>query len=284
MNTRMHTIHGTMRRLPPANKPRIIIMRHSERLDFVLQNPNWPSQAFVNGVYTPHTRHMPTVLPHRADPYEHVLDTPLTRYGKAHAQRTGEFFRSLNLVPDQAYTSPAMRCVQTADAVLHGCGTRKEAPLKIDLSLHEPVRRQLPLQPARFFASAGFNVDLRHRPLLPSNDSRLILGESRIDYYQRTYAVLKSITDGLIRTAKKSSPSTALVVTHRAGVTLLASMLNLDSIDDKVIYLNELESNKRREVNFLSMVVAEYDAETGLWDFISDFADVRRTRRNESFY
>jgi broad specificity phosphatase PhoE len=280
----MHTIESTLRRLAPADKPRIIIMRHSERLDFVLQNPDWPAEAFINGVYTPYTRQLLTVLPHRDDPYDHVLDTPLTRYGKAHAHRTGEFFRSLNLVPDQAYTSPAMRCIQTADAVLHGCGVRRNAPLKIDLALHEPIRRELPIQSPNYYASAGFNVDLHYRPLLPSNDSRLILGESRLEYYQRTYHVLKRITDRLINKGKKAAPSTTLIVTHRAGVTLLASMLNLDGIDDKVTYLNELESNKRNEVNFLSMIVAEYDAAIGLWTFISDFAEVSPTRRSRIFH
>ncbi|CAF1623912.1 unnamed protein product, partial [Adineta ricciae] len=257
-------------------------MRHSERLDSVLQNRDWPAEAFINGVYVPHVRQLPTVLPHRADPYEHVLDTPLSRYGKDHAKRTGEFFRSLNLIPDQVYTSPAMRCIQTADSVLQGCGNRRNIPLKIDLALHEPVRRELPLQSANFFASAGFNVDLYYQPTFPSNDSRLIYGETRLDYFRRTHFVLKRIIDRLLTRGRKGlsfSPPTVLIVTHRASVTLLASMLNLDDVDDKLTYLIELENNKRNEVNFLSMIVAEYDASIGLWTFISDFAQMRKTRR-----
>ncbi|UJR36929.1 hypothetical protein I4U23_029641 [Adineta vaga] len=268
-------------------KPRIIIMRHSERLDYVLQNPDWPSEAFVNGVYTPHMRQLPTLLPHRTDPFDHVLDTPLSRYGKDHAKRTGEFFRSLHLIPDLVYTSPAMRCIQTADAVLHGCGVRRNVPLKVDLALHEPIRRELPIQSANFFSSAGFNIDLQYHPSFPSTDSRLILGESRLNYFRRTHYVLKRITDRLLNRTRKglfSSPPTVLIVTHRAGVTLLASMLNLDSVDDKLTYLNELESNKRNEVNFLSMVVAEYDGTSGLWSFISDFAHMRKTQRSKSLF
>ena len=48
-------------------------------------------------------------------------------------------------------------------------------------------------------------------------------------------------------------------------------MLNLDSIDDKLNYLYEIESNKRSEVNFLSMIIAEYDQSNGLWTFLSEF-------------
>jgi hypothetical protein len=41
---------------PITNKPRIIIMRHSERLDSILRNPNWPSEVFINGVYSPNIK------------------------------------------------------------------------------------------------------------------------------------------------------------------------------------------------------------------------------------
>ncbi|CAF1491911.1 unnamed protein product [Adineta ricciae] len=89
------------------------------------------------------------------------------------------------------------------------------------------------------------------------------------------YAVLKRITRKLISQNTKLSalatPPTVLIVTHRPCVTLLAAMLNLDAVDDKLAYLSEMENNKRGEVNFLSMIIAEYDAATGTWMFLSDF-------------
>ncbi len=257
------------------HKPRIIIMRHSERLDFVLKNNHWPQEVFINGVYSPNVTQMPTVLPTRANPHEYSLDTPLSRHGKAHSYHTGEFFRSLGLIPHRVYTSPAMRCVQTADAVLEGLGRRERAPLRIDLALHEPTKRQLPLQSADFFASAGFFVDANYRPILSPANNSIIVRETRLAYYRRMYAVLKRITQKLIsQNMKRSSssvPPTILIVTHRPCVTLLAAMLNLDTVDDKITYLNEMESNKRGEVNFLSMIIAEYDAASGLWTFLPDF-------------
>jgi broad specificity phosphatase PhoE len=250
-------------------------MRHSERLDFVLKNNHWPQEVFINGVYSPNVTQMPTVLPTRANPHEYSLDTPLSRHGKAHSYHTGEFFRSLGLIPHRVYTSPAMRCVQTADAVLEGLGRRERAPLRIDLALHEPTKRQLPLQSADFFASAGFFVDANYRPILSPANNSIIVRETRLAYYRRMYAVLKRITQKLIsQNMKRSSslvPPTILIVTHRPCVTLLAAMLNLDTVDDKIGYLNEMESNKRGEVNFLSMIIAEYDAASGLWTFLPDF-------------
>jgi len=52
-------------------------------------------------------------------------------------------------------------------------------------------------------------------------------------------------------------------------------MLNLNSVDDKLSYLNEIKSNKRSEVNFLSMIIAEYDESNGLWTFLSEFPQIK---------
>ena len=255
-----------------TKKPRIVIMRHSERLDAVIRNPDWPSEVFINGVYLPNTNHLPTVLPLRANPNEYILDTPLTRYGKAHAYQTGEFFRALGLKPNRVYSSPAMRCIQTAHSVLDGLGIREKRPLRIDLALHEPTKKVLPLQSANFYSLAGFHIDLKYRPLLQSDNNQMILNETRLDYYRRIHHILKRITGRLTNQKRKTSiPQTILIVTHRSCVTLLAAMLNLDTVDDKLSYLNEIESNKRGEVSFLSMIIAEYDASNGIWTFLSEF-------------
>ncbi|CAF4864435.1 unnamed protein product, partial [Rotaria socialis] len=77
-----------------------------------------------------------------------------------------------------------------------------------------------------------------------------------------------------MKATSSSSPPTVLIVTHRPCVTLLAAMLNLDTVDDKVRYLNDMLSNRTGEVNFLAMIIAEYDATTGLWTFLSDFSEI----------
>lgn len=258
--------------MPTGTKPRIIIMRHSERLDSVLRNSDWPSEAFVNGVYSPNLTLLPARLPLRSNPQSYLLDTTLTKYGKAHAYYTGEFFRSLGLFPRRVYTSPAMRCVQTADSVLDGLGQRDRTPLRIDLALHEPSRRELPIESEQFYSSADFYVDLIYRPSLSADEKRVIVGETRLQYYCRMHAFIKRITEDILtQPVPLGSSSTNLIVTHRSCVTLLAAMLNLDTIDEQLNYLYNIESNKRREVNFLAMIIAEYDASLGLWTFLSDF-------------
>jgi broad specificity phosphatase PhoE len=261
-----------------VHKPRIIIMRHSERLDSALRNNQWPYEVYRNGVYTPNVTQMPTALPTRADPLEYSLDTPLSRHGKSHAYHTGEFFRSVSLIPHRVYTSPAMRCVETADSVLAGIGVRQHAPLRLDLALHEPAKRKLPIQSAEFYSSAGYIVDVSYRPTLAPANNHIIVKETRMDYYKRMYYVLKRITNKLIsenlHASASSTPPTVLVVTHRPCVPLLAAMLNLDLVDDKLNYLNNMLSRKQDEVNFLAMIIAEYDSATGLWTFLSEFPRV----------
>lgn len=257
---------------PTRRKLRLIIMRHSERVDSVLRNVDWISNVFVNGGYYPNRLELPSRLPLRSDPQSYRLDTPLTAHGCAHAFHTGEFFRQLALIPHRVYTSPAMRCVQTADSVLAGLAQRDRTPLILDLALHEPSRRALAIENDHFFSSAGFYVDQRYSPLLLSNELNEIIGETRLHYYRRMNMMLKRILAELFQ---RTGDSTYLIVTHRSCVTLLAAMLNLDRLDDEQLqYLYELESNKRSEVNFLSMIIAEYDDQQALWTFLSEFPSV----------
>lgn len=249
-------------------KFRLIILRHSERVDTVFRNCNWTSEAFVDGEYIPNHPQLPLQLPIRSDPQSYLLDTPLTRFGSAHAYYTGKYFRDFDWKIDRVYTSPAMRCVQTADAVLDGLGQRDEIPLRIDLALHEATRKDLPIENDQFFASAGFLVDENYQANLPSENRMEIIAESRLHYYRRMDAILKRILTDMFNEEKDSN---YLIVTHRSCVTLLAAMLNLERFDaEHLKALYDLETKKRSEVNFLSMIIAEYDGEQAQWRFLSE--------------
>lgn len=251
------------------HKARLIIMRHSERLDSVLKNSTWPSECFLNGVYHPKSLEFPINLPNRSDPQSYLLDTPLTRFGHAHAHYIGQCFRTVGLIPTRVYASPAMRCVQTADSLIEGLEKRHRIKLKIDLSLHEPTRKLLPIETNEYFSSSGFHVDLQYCPLLSASDNQTIIGETRSQYYRRMFFILKRIIEETLRSFR-----TTLIVTHRSCVTLLAAMLNLDDIDNHLSYLYELESNQRADVKFLAMIIAEFDTNTGSWNFLTDFPSI----------
>lgn len=250
-------------------------MRHSERLDTVLRNNYWPHEVFVNGIYSPNVTQMPTILPIRPDPSEYSWDTPLSRQGRAHAYQLGEYFRSIGVIPHRVYASPAMRCVQTADAVLDGLALRNTTPIRLDLALHEETKRELPIQTPEFYASSGYFIDLNYRPTLHPSQSRVIASESRFAFLQRMSHVLKRMKNKLMSQNMDASlsrhPPTILVVTHRNCVRLLAELLNIDLTADRNKHIRKMFSQKSDDVRFLSMVIAEYDPYTGIWSFLPQF-------------
>ncbi|CAF1604965.1 unnamed protein product, partial [Didymodactylos carnosus] len=242
----------------------------------ILKNSNWPLEAFdTNGVYQPMNSQMLTLLPTRQNPYDYSLDPPLTKHGKNHAYHTGEFFRTLNLLPTKVYSSPAMRCIQTADTVLDGLGLRLKIPIRSDLALHEPSRKHLPLQPPDYYYKNGFNMDLKYQPLLSPLNTKIIMRENHLNYYRRMYMMLKRIITKVMRNSALSNynSETILIITHRPCVAILAAMLNIDKIDNKLKYLRDIENKKRQEINFLSMVIAEYDHNLRQWNYLADFPE-----------
>lgn len=69
-------------------------------------------------------------LPSRSYVHHYVIDVPLTNRGRMHAFMTGKTLLANGYAIDTCYTSPSLRCVQSADGILAGMG-RKEVPLKL---------------------------------------------------------------------------------------------------------------------------------------------------------
>jgi len=59
-----------------------------------------------------------------------VIDVPLTNRGRMHAFKTGKALLSNGYAADICYTSPSLRCVQSADGILNGMG-RKDVPMQL---------------------------------------------------------------------------------------------------------------------------------------------------------
>jgi len=169
-----------------------------------------------------------------------------------------------------------MRCIQTADSVLDGMDQRLNIPIRADLALHEPTSKHLPLQSPEYYYNNGYNMDLIYRSMIPIEDSAKIMKENRLVYYRRMYTVLKRI---IARLSVQKGGETILIVTHRPCVTILAAMLNIDNVENKQAYLHEMENKKRAEVNFLSMVIAEYDPQGKQWIYLADFPDKQKQQR-----
>jgi ubiquitin-associated SH3 domain-containing protein len=128
---------------------RIIIIRHAERADAVLGS-DWSKKSFDrHGRYIRFSEHLPDAyvllifffvlfkiilfisrLPTRSYLHHYVIDVPLTNRGRIHAFKTGKALLSNGYAADICYTSPSLRCVQSADGILAGMN-KKGVPMQL---------------------------------------------------------------------------------------------------------------------------------------------------------
>ncbi len=121
----------------------VIVLRAAERVDFSF--PEWMKLAFDEiNFYTPYDLNMPLKL-HPRDHVSHFLDDPpITELGHVNAQMVGRGLERAavynHLTPIRAvYSSPALRCLQTSDAMIKGWGeeARSLKPVEVEPGLFE---------------------------------------------------------------------------------------------------------------------------------------------------
>lgn len=93
---------------------------HAETVDQIF--PNWLNDAFVRGRdrddtnYRPYDLNMPASLLRRP-PAHYQFDSPLTEHGKICAALTGRGILLANYQPNIIFTSPELRCLETAHSL-----------------------------------------------------------------------------------------------------------------------------------------------------------------------
>lgn len=138
-----------------STKPlRFVIIRHAERIDAVLGS-DWSRKSFDRlGRYVRFSEHLPNTfveeksnreflfsflssfsLPCRSYLHHYVIDVPLSNRARLQSLQTGRTLSLNDCNVDFCYTSPSLRCVQTADAILLGM-QRKLVPMKIVCIFH----------------------------------------------------------------------------------------------------------------------------------------------------
>lgn len=141
---------------------------------------------------------MPAFLPSRL-PSDFAMDSPLTQLGMTLAFETG---RSLMEGGNGAgvlhcFSSPALRCVQTAAQVLRGAGLTDSVPIRVEPHLFEWLGWYQVCQP-RFMTGAelrshGFPVDADYRSLSRFED--LDVQEPLERFYERSHKLCKRLLE-----------------------------------------------------------------------------------------
>ena len=99
---------------------RFFIARHGERIDLTF-GIQWIEKSFdQNGKYKRVNLNMPNDLPIRNTRKEFIGDSPLTEVGKFQAKLTGEALGNEGYKIHFCYSSPSLRCIQTAHKILKG--------------------------------------------------------------------------------------------------------------------------------------------------------------------
>ncbi|CAF1192365.1 unnamed protein product [Adineta steineri] len=183
---------------------RLFCIRHGERVDFAF-GPSWPETAFdKTGKYRRINLNMPITLPRRRNPFRDFIgDSPITEIGATQARLTGEALAANESLAQYCYSSPSLRCIQTASCILQGMGVEDRVKIRIEPGLFEFLgwyERGLPT----LFTSSDmninedeevnlYNIDKNYRPIIPLE--KLSRDEKAIDYYNRSFKVTQQITD-----------------------------------------------------------------------------------------
>lgn len=196
------------------NAQKLFIVRHSERVDSTF-GANWIDQVFdkTTGAYRRINLNLPKKMVRRKDVKDFLFDPPITELGLHQCRTVGEELAAQSIKIDHVYSSPALRCVQTADQILEGLGMRDRIPIRIEPCLFEFLK-WYPVLPVKWpfldldeFSQNGFFIDKTYKPTYPIESLRQ--DEDELMYYTRSHLITKNI----LKTHQKDSGN-ILIVGH----------------------------------------------------------------------
>jgi ubiquitin-associated SH3 domain-containing protein len=245
-----------------AGPRRLFILRHAERVD-VTFGKQWIQLSFdPDGYYHRRNLNMPKEVPQRkGGPNDFLKDAPVTEVGLFQARLTGEGMRDQGIRISHVFSSPALRCVQTAHAILQGLG-EPGAKIRIENGLFEWLawcQGGFPtFMTPNDFLKNGLQVDPTYLSQVALND--LKPKETHLEFYKRMY----NITRLILKTLGQSSGN-VMFVGHAASLEACTRQL----VGAQPRSAQEL-TKMVQKIPYLGMCVAQ-ESEYGknsTWDFI----------------
>lgn len=224
----------------------ILICRHGERVDFTFGT--WIPYCFeTDGCYVRRDLNMPANIPPRKIP-DFQDDCPLTTLGELQALLIGEAMKTSKVHFDVAFASPSLRCVQTLSQILKGFESDLE--IKIEPGLMEWVawyQNGLPtwMTPEELF-DGGFKIDKTYKPVVRTDE--LPLRENAAEYYERSYALMKSIIE--------NTKGNVLIVAHATSLPACTRQLT----GGKIPHVTEV-TRLVQQVPYLACLMAREGAD-----------------------
>ncbi|XP_065054012.1 ubiquitin-associated and SH3 domain-containing protein B-like [Rhopilema esculentum] len=177
---------------------RIFVIRHGERVDVTFGH-SWITQFFdEKGSYHRRNLNMPKRLPNRSEgPQSFVQDSPITEIGACQARLTGEslFAHGINIT--RVFSSPAFRCIQTADAIMDALNIKGKVKIRKEPGLYEWLgwcKGKLPRWLSQEeLLTFGINMDTKYEQFMTADNFQVT--ESTEQFYYRSHNVMKWILD-----------------------------------------------------------------------------------------
>uniref|UniRef100_A0A8C5T8H0 Ubiquitin-associated and SH3 domain-containing protein A n=1 Tax=Malurus cyaneus samueli TaxID=2593467 RepID=A0A8C5T8H0_9PASS len=240
----------------------VLVMRHGERVDQVF-GKSWLQQCLTaDGKYYRADLNFPSSLPKRKDSLKQFeCDPPLSCCGIFQARLTGEALLDQQLTVSHVYSSPALRCVQTAQHLLQGLRLNQKVKIRVEPGLFEWTKWEASKVIPNFMTvaelvEASYDIETSYRGNFPL--SSLVQSESYEDYVSRSSEVIKQIITAC------PSKGVILIVGHGSSLASLTRPLtglpNRDS--------NDL-AQMVRKIPSLGMCFCEELKEENKWQMVN---------------
>ncbi|BFZ05450.1 hypothetical protein BsWGS_08490 [Bradybaena similaris] len=191
---------------------RLFVMRHGERCDFAFGR-SWMNKCFdEKGNYKQSDLNLPPDMVRRESYKDFLKDSPLTEVGRFQARATGDALHRAGVDIKFVYSSPSLRCVQTAQNVIDGM--KNNAKICIEPSAFEWFgwyKNAMPVwMTPQQLEEDGFSVNVHHKPLVSIGE--LNLDETVANYYERCHKLAHHIT------AHEENDGDILIVAHAGSL------------------------------------------------------------------
>ena len=188
---------------------KLIVVRHGERIDFAFGNGWIPVCFGEGGLYKRKDLNQPESVPKRSDPFEFSLDTPLSVIGNFQAVLTGRAFKAEGIKFSHIYSSPSLRCLQTAATIVKEMSCN--LPINVEpglfewLSWYPPSKRPVFLTHPQILEN-GININTTYEPIMSTRELFAKETESLSEYYERSFFLTTQVT--------KATTGNILLVAH----------------------------------------------------------------------
>ncbi|KFQ36021.1 Ubiquitin-associated and SH3 domain-containing protein A [Merops nubicus] len=195
------------------------VQSYGDKVDQVF-GKSWLQQCLTaDGRYYRADLNLPSTLPKRKDGMKHFeYDPPLSCCGVFQSRLIGEALLDQEVSVRYVYSSPALRCIQTAQHLLQGLKLDQKVSIRVEPGLFEWTKWEASKVIPNFMtvtelAEASYNIDTSYRSNFQL--SSLMPSESYEEYLNRSSVVIKQI----ITACPSKGKGVILIVGHGSSLT-----------------------------------------------------------------